>query len=148
MGWTAQLIDSWKNDGLSIAEGAAEEEISTFEREHHVKVPPAFREYLLAVNGMVSTDDTDGRLFAFWPLARMKPALEVYPAYADRARDCFMFADFMISSFEYAIDMNAESKHRGSVILVGAQNPQTISLSFPEFVGLYLRDAAELYGTK
>ncbi len=148
MGWTKQLIDSWKKDGLSIAEGAAEAEISTFEREHKVIVPEAFREYLLAVNGMMSTDDTDGRLFAFWSLARMKPVLEEYPAYADQARDSFMFADFMIYSFEYAIDMDAESKRRGSVMLVGGQHPQIISRSFPEFIELYLRDAAELYGSK
>ena len=59
-----------------------------------------------------------------------------------------MFADFMIHSFEYAIDMNAESNQPGSVTLVGGPAPQVISRSFPEFIELYLRDARELYGSK
>ena len=148
MGWTAQLIDAWKGHSLSIAEGASEAELSTFEQEHSVSIPKAFREYLLAVNGMVSADDSDARLFAFWPLARMRPVLQQYPEYGDQARDCFIFADFMLSSFEYAIDMRGEPKHRGSVVLVGGKDPQVISRSFQEFIELYLRDAPELYGSK
>ena len=59
-----------------------------------------------------------------------------------------MFADFMIRSFEYAINMDAKSQHVGSVILVGGASPQFVSRSFPDFIDLYLRDARELYGSK
>jgi len=148
MDWTTQLVECWKNDGLPIAEGASEEEISSFERDYRVRVPKAFREYLLAVNGMVHAHDSDGRLFAFWPLARIKPVLPEYPAYPDGLRDCFMFADFMIRSFEYAINMDAESQYLGSVTLIGGAGPQFVSQSFPDFIDLYLRDARELYGSK
>jgi hypothetical protein len=97
---------------------------------------------------MANSNDSDRRLFAFWPLALIKPVIAEYPAYGNQARGCFMFADFMIHSFEYAIDMNAESNQPGSVTLVGGPAPQVISRSFPEFIELYLRDARELYGSK
>jgi hypothetical protein len=53
----------------------------------------------------------------------------------------------MLNSFEYAINMEAESPQAGCVMLVGRAKPQFVSRSFPEFVRLYLRDAPELYGS-
>jgi SMI1 / KNR4 family (SUKH-1) len=146
---STRLIGHWKSQGLAIAEGAANHELVEFEAREGVRIPKDFRAYLEQVNGMIQAapDVCDVNLFAFWPLNRIKSIRDECPEYAkDRtAQNFFVFADYMIWSWAYAVEMNAIESEAGQVILVGGLRPQVVSRSFTEFVDLYIQDAAEIY---
>ena len=143
----ARLIDYWKIQGLAIAEGAGESELDEFESREGVRIPNEFRTYLLAVNGMVQDYDSDGNLFAFWSLPRIKSVREECPeCFVDETTGNFYaFADFIMWSWAYAVEMSSDPCSAGKVILVGGLRPQMVSQSFAEFIELYIQDARAIY---
>ncbi len=147
-GWT-RLIKHWRLEGLAIAEGASESELQEFESREGVLIPNEFRAYLQAVNGMVqmAPHDCDKNLFAFWQLGRIKPVRVECPQYAidEATGNFFVFADYIVWSWAYALEMCPEPREAGKVILIGGLRPQAVSRSFTEFVELYVQDAAALY---
>ena len=84
---------------------------------------------------------SDENIFAFWPLSNVKRLRDQYPEYPanEFSDNFFVFADYMIRSWDYAIEMTPNAQETGRVILVPGPQPQTISQTFSQFVELYSR---------
>ena len=110
---------------------------------------PEFRDYLLTVNGMLQSgnEDCDSNIFAFWQLNRIRPIADECPELQRSPEEgrYFVFADYMIWSWAYAIDLAASSATAGRVILVGRLREQIVSPNFFGFVRLYAEDSRQLY---
>ncbi len=136
---------------MRIAPPATEAEIQAFERRYEVEVYLEFRAYLSTVNGMLqsSNNQCDSNIFAFWQLDRIRPVADECPELQMAPKDgqCFVFADYMVWSWAYAIDLNATSADTGKVILVGGLTGQVVADSFNEFFRLYIANPPRLYAT-
>jgi hypothetical protein len=136
---------------MRIAPPATEPEIQAFERRYQTEIHSEFRSYLRAVNGMLqsSNDQCDSNLFSFWQVDRIRPVAEECPNLQTAPTEgrYFVFADYMLWSWAYAIDLRAGSADAGKVILVGGLSPQCVASSFYEFVRLYTEDSRRLYAT-
>jgi hypothetical protein len=143
------LIRYWQSQGMRIAPPATETQVLEFERNYGIEIVHEFRDYLLTVNGMLqaSNDQCDANLFAFWQLNRIRPVSEECPELQRSAEEgrYFAFADYMVWSWAYAIDLASTSDTRGKVILVGGLREQSVASTFSEFVRLYVEDSPRLY---
>jgi len=144
-----QLVTHWKAQGLPLASGASEAEISSFESRYQLVLPRDLRSYFGSVNGLVQRGgvDTDREGFAFWPLERVQPVPKVcaqFQVAVPSVRDpelYFVFADYLQWSWAYAIHLRTSDN---SVIVVGA-DAGVVANSFTQFVALYVQDAETLY---
>jgi hypothetical protein len=143
------LVEYWQSQSMRLAQPADEAQVKEFERRYDLDMIPEFRAYLMTVNGMLQSgsDDCDSHLFAFWQLDRIRPVVEECPELQLSPEEgrYFVFADYMIWSWAYAIDLMAPSATAGNVILVGGLRQQRVSSTFSEFVRLYVEDSRELY---
>src|SRR5260370_42386309 len=114
------LTKFWSSQGVSIAGGATEEEIQRFESKYQVQICREFRTYLSVANGILETDNCDSNMFAFWSLSRLKPVREECPELegAKGHEDYFVFADYMIWSWAYAINLDCTLANAGEVVLL------------------------------
>src|SRR5438477_5328073 len=100
-----RLIEAWSAPKLPgrVRPGATPAEIESFEARYGVRLPPDFREYLLAVSGMDS-NDTDSQMTSFWGLDSIQPA-SVYCRAGKglsteaEAAPYFIICDILIDSF-------------------------------------------------
>jgi hypothetical protein len=137
-----QVVRRWQTSG-DLRLPASEEQILAFEERWRVRMPDAFRALLRASDGM-EEGCWDEQQIRFWPLEELRPVsdastdgdLEAFAGY-------FMFADYMISSHEYAIRMSIGSKN--DVVLVGGGAPIEIAASFEEFLALYVESPTRLF---
>jgi len=131
-----------------IADGATDAELAEFESRQKVTIPSEFWGYLRAVNGMVQSgsNDSDSRAFSFWPLSRVKPIQIESPTSigGEELEGIFVFADFLVCSHFYCINMNADNVNSGQVLICG-DLLRPITNSFSEFIELYIKDASSLY---
>lgn len=143
------LVEHWEQQSMRIAPPAKEHEILAFERGNELRLDPAFRSYLLTVNGMLQSAESecDANLFAFWPLNRIRRAAEECPESlgGPEEKEFFVFADYMMWSWAYAIDLDSNSPTVGGVTLVGGHRRQCVASSFLEFVHLYIQDSPRVY---
>ncbi len=145
-----RLIVHWKKRGALPAPPATPEAITAFERKHAVRFPDDFRSYLLDANGMSEAGIMDNEGFCFWNLSQMKTLRQLNlddgvstPGFDENSY--FAFADYLIWSWAYAIDLGRESTTRGQVIHVGTLQPRIIAESFTDFVESYVADSPNLY---
>jgi hypothetical protein len=143
------LVAHWKAQGLPLASGASESEISSFESRYGLVLPSDVRSYFGSVNGLVQRGgvDTDREGFAFWPLERVQPLpsvcaeLQLAIPPVPHPEAYFVFADYLQWSWGYAIRLGTSST---PIIFVGAEG-SVVASSFTEFVALYVEDAEALY---
>jgi hypothetical protein len=122
---------------------ATESEIADFERINGLTLPPDLREYFLRFNG--TDDDGDAKLFCFKPIEKLCSLHPGYPALND-AEYYFIFADFMIDSWYYAIYLGNNPSLQHKVILPDFPNHPEIAPDFSAFLELYLNYDPKLYG--
>lgn len=140
-----RITKHWQRSGIVIRQGLSMADVESFQLKYGVVVPPDVLAYFLTVDGS-SADDMDDDLFRFWPLAEVVPVHEelderggvVYP---DRFAypDCFVFADYLIHSWLYAVKLTADPTQPAPVYRVtGGDHPgEQMSASFGEFVARY-----------
>jgi hypothetical protein len=147
-----QLMKHWMAQGLPLASGVPDAEISRFESRHRLALPSDLRAYFEKINGHVQRGgvDSDREGFAFWPLDKVQPLPSACAEYSvpiplvDRPQRYFVFADYLQWSWAYAIRLGATEN---TVILVGAEDNRPVASSFTEFVRLYVEDSEALYPT-
>lgn len=144
----ATIISYWQRYGLPIRRGVTSESIKAFEEKYQVALPVDFAEYLKAVDG-TGINESDENILSFLALAEMSPVHEklddsggvVYP---DRFAypNCFVFADYMMSCWFYAVQITPDSSTLGPVYRVTASEVpgQMEAASFREFMARYARD--------
>lgn len=151
-----KLSQYWASQKLPVRRGASPETVKQFEANHKVVLPAELRDYFLKHDGMdpYSPNDKDAEGFAFWQLARVRPAAEELaegapPMKAPPELDqYFAFADYLDWSWAYAIRLTADPRDSNRVVMIGTADgvPLEVASSFGEFVDLYLRDSPRLYG--
>ena len=148
-----KLADHWALQKLAVSPGAVPQAVRQFEATHKVILPDELRSYFLRHDGMGQywPNDQDAKGFAFWSLARIRPAAEEL---AERSSSeapvdldgYFAFADYLGWSWAYAIRLTADLADNNPVIMIGTADgvPLEIASSFGEFVDLYLQDSPRL----
>ena len=120
-----------------------EDEIQAFEQRNGIQLPADLREYFLRLNGI----DMDPGLFRFWPFSRLIPLKSPSAVGLETGR-YFIFADYMVGTWYYAIFLGNDSYLQNRVILPDFPGRPVIAHSFTEFVELYLTDSPRLYGNQ
>ncbi len=142
-----RMARHWYRDGSAADQFRpkcpSEDDIQAFEQRNGVLLPPDLREYFLRLNGI----DLDPGLFRFWPLSRLIP-LKSSSAVALETGRYFIFADYMVGTWYYAIYLGNDSFLQNRVILPDFPSRPVIAHSFSEFVERYLTDSPILYGNQ
>jgi hypothetical protein len=144
-----EIAARWRRDGVPTAPGVGDSECLAFERAHGACLPDDFRRYLQIVNGTLG--QLDGDLFCFWSLRDIRSVatvLEHRRPDSQLFERCFVFADYSISAWFYAIQLVGDDSNVGQVFLVAVDGTRQAPLAqtFSEFGRFYLADAQELYG--
>ena len=136
-----RIIGKWREDNIPIRAGVSADAVAAFESKYHVVLPHDVREYFLTVDG---TGDhmTEEWCYRFWPLADVKPVLEELDSRnSDRFSypDCFVFADHLISTWDYAVKLTQDPNQSAPVFRVYGTYPtgEQMSDSFREFMSRY-----------
>lgn len=140
-----KIIDYWNRSSLEIRAGVSPSEIVEFEKKYDVVLPKDFREYIEAVDGS-SDGYMDDALYRFWPLSEIKPVHEELDesggvVYTDRHAypGCFVFADYCINCWLYAVKLTKDAGQPAPVFRVTAGDTpgEQMAPSFLEFMKLY-----------
>lgn len=89
------------------------------------------------------TNDMDNALIRFWPLGEVRPVHEALNELDGPERwaypGCFVFADYLIDSWLYAIRLTADPAQPAPVFRVLAGDPpaEPMAASFAEFIAHY-----------
>jgi hypothetical protein len=139
-----RLKARWVADGLTLRPGASSEALDAFEATYGVSLPSLLRDYFASVDG--TGDDSDGVFMRFWTLAEFMPIEEYHscgPGEAVGFENWFYFADFMISSHNFAVRLTSDPTDGGPVMFAdGGLYP--LAPSFSAFLERYLTDRESL----
>lgn len=137
------VIAHWRRCNIPIRGGVTPGAIDAFQKRYGVVLPADFAEYLRAVDG-TGIDESDGEFISFLSLDEVKPVGQILDdACSDRWAypDCYVFADYMLSSWLYAVQISMDPSAPGRVYRV-AGSTSTLELeaaSFREFMTRYAR---------
>jgi hypothetical protein len=141
----ARIEQHWHKDDSAYdrerQKRASEEEIQAFEQRNGVRMPADLREYFQRLNGI----DSAPGFFRFFPLSRLV-ALKSPSFAAFETNRYFIFADYMVGTWYYAIYLGEDQVLQNRVILLDLPGPPILAPNFSEFVELYLTDSVKLYG--
>ena len=146
-GLCIRMARHWYRDGSAVDQFRpkcpTDDDIQVFEERNGVQLPADLREYFQRLNGI----DMDPGLFRFWPLSRVIP-LKSSSAVALETNRYFVFADYMVGTWYYAIYLGEDPFVQNRVILPDFPSQPVIAHTFSEFVELYLTDSPRLYGNR
>jgi hypothetical protein len=134
----------WLSIGAKLRQPASPEEIRAFETRYGVHVPRDLRDYFLIVNGL-EEGEWDGEMIEWYPLQKWRNliesgwALEGLP----NPESYFLFADYCLDAFGYAIRLYSSTTDRNPVICVDAHEPP-LAQSFSELIEAYLANPSVL----
>lgn len=133
------VLASWRAAGVKLQAGLAKDSVVATLAAACREVSSDVVRLYERCNGMES-GESDGRLFAFWPLEEvMREAGRFDP-------ELLPFADFLLSSHEYGF--RVESPQCSSVWVVGLSRdgkPECVAASVEEFFALLQSDPAKLH---
>lgn len=137
----------WTLQKLGVRPGVTSDDVHAFEQKYSVRLPADLADYLLTIDGMY---DSDNEGFAFWPLRQLKTVPEETKDYSnfDDADTYFVFADYLIWSWAYAIRLSRDLSQENTVIGIGWNSPKRMAKSFSDFIELYFVDDPVLYGSE
>ncbi|MCK5945042.1 MAG: SMI1/KNR4 family protein [Planctomycetes bacterium] len=142
-----KLVRTWSQAGVAFGPGASESSLAAFETRHRVVLPADFRRYLQLVNGTGSGYDDD--FYRFAPLGEVAPVADswgISDQGVDNFAGCFVFADWAINCWDYALQLAGPEHEIGRVFCVEDANskPESMASSFGEWLAIYLRDRDRL----
>jgi hypothetical protein len=145
----------WQQAGTIALQTASEAELARFAKGQQVQLPADFIRYFALVNG--TGGEYDESFFCFYSLAEVQSVAERFhdyhgsPKYSDLLHTWpehgpfYVFADYMMHLFAYAIRLDNRSASTNPVFVLHGGQYQLIADSFTEFLALYKRDSAVLY---
>lgn len=149
--WT-RVIDRWHAEKVVVRSAVDANAIEAFERKYGVVLPRDVGEYFSSVDGM-GEDDFDNNLYRFWQLKEVKPVEDhlsdargfVYPGrYAYPS--CFVFADWSLNCWDYAVKLTADRNQPAPVYRVDDSDfmGEPMAESFREFMERYAVDPKDI----
>lgn len=139
-----RLAQRWKEARLTIRLGVPAERLDQFKQRFNAHLGPDIREYFEAVNGMALGEMDPDCHIRFWPLEEVKPIQEEVDApWVAQYTGYYLFADYLLWSHAYAIDLNPAGQ--GAIVMVGGKTPHPVAPSFADFVCMYLDRIEQLF---
>jgi hypothetical protein len=131
------LRDRWTGQGLIVNPGASIQALDDFEVAHRLTLPDELRRYLQLMNGLTGHDQEH---FSFWPLVKMCTVAERYgtDAAVENPDETIIFADFLVSSIEYAIGRAAGPQPTATVYALALPRVVEVGDSLFHFFRRYL----------
>ena len=129
-------------------------EIQTFEFTNNLIIPKDLGDYFKQING---TDGYDDGFFQFYSLENFKSIVNQFITWKtvfDSKKfseafgsidSCFVFADYQIHLFSYAIQLNRNETEKNQVFVFCDNDFKLIADSFTEFIELCLEDSHKLF---
>lgn len=129
----------WLRQGIKLNSGASQDELDSFEVKHSVRMPEDLRDYFASVNGFDGSEHwmTDENVITFLSLDEVRPVSEYWSPDVAGGDSYFVFADYSISAYVYAIRLLNVSGGNPVVVLYD-RTPIEVAGSFSEFVVGYL----------
>lgn len=150
-----KLKEYWEFEKLIILEPSVDNELILFQIRNGVLLPSDLQEYFRIING--TNDGYDVNFFKFFPLSNFKSIndelkyWEGGPDYSNivntliEYKSYFVFADYSINMFSYAIKLYSEASVENQILVICGDKYKIIAKSFSEFIDLYLSDSTELF---
>lgn len=136
----AQLRDVWIAAGFDVNSGADAASIARFEQKRSVVLPPAFKDYLMTVNGM-SDGLMDDELLSFHSLERIDGdwewnARQIGHDESGAAYVEIVIADHSINCHMYVLRVTEPGAERG--VWATHEPGKRLATSFDDFISAYL----------
>ena len=129
------LRDHFAASGNLPPHGATVSDVNAFEQKYAVKIPNDMRTYFLELNG--NGGGMTGLMYAFSSLSELRKASD-WGEGEITSPTCFVFADFAIDCWAYAIEMGSSDDGLNRIHLLGGRQAQVVAKSFTDFVSIYL----------
>jgi hypothetical protein len=140
------IRQGWLDDGHAVPPGVPPEELAAFEKRHGVALPPSMRAYFQTADGNC---DMGNDYFTFWRLRDVKLVSEENADTENTDRPdymtCFVFADYLICGWLYAVQLTGDPAGDGPVYLVNGKQRTVVADSFLDFMRKYAEDPDSLY---
>lgn len=130
---------------MIIRPGVNAGRLEEFERRHSVMMPSNLRRMYLTVDGQNEDSPDPVSQVRLWPMTEVSEAnlgLQFSPVQEPRL---YKFADYLIESHWYAVELSKERRDSG-VFLLGGEIPILIATSLVEFLALVRDDSPKLFG--
>lgn len=136
-----RLAEHWQRNGCAASPGVSASAIAEFEHRYQVVMPAGVRAYFQAMDGQCPEMGSD--LFRFWPLSEVKlVSEELGDIHSQRLSfpNCFVFVDYLIWSWAYAVEMGNSPDLPGAVYRIDDGENSQVCTSFMEFIRAYVAD--------
>ena len=140
-----QLKTYWESIGVKTGGGTPLETIKEFEAKYGVRFPEDLRDYLLLVNGMAE-GGWDEQMVEWYGLQRWETLSEAgwAPDYRYELKSYFLFADYCLHGFSYAILLSSNPAEPTPVICATG-DIHVLAPTFGELLRAYLADPSTIY---
>jgi hypothetical protein len=149
-----ELKRYWLEQGVRFSKTALIKGIYSFQETNKCLLPKDLVEYFMKINGTNQTHDNN--YFDFYSLDNFKSVKSLYhdytriPNYSQlintlpNSENYYVFADFQMCLFSYAIYLDKNLGSHSVVVLCGGEY-RIIADSFSDFIDLFLVDSDKLY---
>jgi|GEM_PF-4142047 len=126
-----------------------EDRVNTFQQSNCLVLPDLVLEYFRRIP-LNKEDNFDGDLFCFWPLTKVERVGVTWRCgslQSNANAELFVFADYCISAWEYAMHLNANNDNAAPVVMISGSDtdpPHQIAASFEEFLSIFIDDPDKL----
>ncbi|HTE01554.1 MAG TPA: SMI1/KNR4 family protein [Mucilaginibacter sp.] len=133
-----------------------EQEIDIFQKEHSLIIPDDLKKHFELLRGCISAYHY-ATFFEFYSLLQFQSVKDVLGNYRGvpdyhniintlyRHEECYVFADYSLTVFAYAIRLNRNNELVNEIYVICGDKYKIITNSFSEFVELYLKDDISIY---
>jgi hypothetical protein len=130
----------WTASGLGPSRGASATEIAALEARYSVRLSPEVREYFAELNGpREGRDAMDNDTIAWWRLDEVRSLLDEGDGDLPDAGNCFVFADYLIRSHDFAIRLGPDPRAPAQIVINCGHPLIQAAPSLPAFLEGYLR---------
>lgn len=148
-----KTLENWNEQMIANSNVVLKLDLFDFQKNHNVELPDDLKDYFLLLNGTNETYDEN--FYAFYDLKQFSSIPDFYkdkqgiPNYQllnktlENPFNYFVFADYHIDLFSYAIRIT-ESKGDNAVFVLCGEEYFQIADSFSEFLELYLSNSEKL----
>jgi len=148
------LLKSSFNEQRIPVQGVSLEFIEDFEFGAGYKLPADLKSFFLNVNG--TNGEYDSSFFKFYPFELFKPVdiffsdwkgipdYQLLSSKLPNANECFVFADYQMCLFSYAIRLKKTESSINEIYVLCGDEFKIVANSFSEFLSLYFEESVSL----
>ena len=140
-----KLREFWSKQDIKLRPGLSPGAIDGFESRFSVSLPKDLREYFLFADGF--DGEMDDECLSFFSMEEAIKDSPIWVPPITGTTFLFAFADYLLSSHAYMIELQAAADEFGSVYVVyGPEWVRKVATTFSDFVNSYIaHDYAVLF---